>query len=160
MQSIIFAYEKTTKLFFFHFMPVFISNPFFPFPTGNRHYSIVYMFPASCPGGCLPNSVCVRPGLCQCKKGFTGKKCTRRDKSGDKYCRSACLHGGRCKAGICKCPKSRRGEFCQFGKFVLPGPIIYGKQARLDVTSSLAGCDHAQSYIEKKGSGVAWIQLI
>jgi hypothetical protein len=30
---------------------------------------------AICPGGCIPNSVCVRPAMCRCLDGFSGPKC-------------------------------------------------------------------------------------
>jgi len=33
------------------------------------------LFLAVCPGGCIPNSICVRPSMCRCIDGYTGPKC-------------------------------------------------------------------------------------
>ena len=90
-------------------LPVFLSV--------NWHYLIYHTikpsFSAICPKGCrIPNSYCAKPGVCQCKPGFVGKKCIRRSL----MCKKKCLNGGRCFGGKCKCPKSHWGDNCQHCK--------------------------------------------
>ena len=63
---------------------------------------------AICSGGCIPNSVCIKPNTCRCRSGHVGAKCKPRAEQ----CKATCLNGGRCRNGKCKCPKGWTGTYC------------------------------------------------
>ena len=75
---------------------------------------LLHFVSAICPGGCIANSLCVKPGVCRCRSGYTfnGDKCTLRHAK----CAHPCLNGGVCKHGYCKCTQYYYGKMCQYGR--------------------------------------------
>ena len=68
--------------------------------------------PAICLSGCASTAFCATPGVCRCRYGYAGVRCDRKLRRGRK-CRHACLHGGVCRHGRCRCTRRHAGNACQ-----------------------------------------------
>ncbi|XP_041370878.1 hemicentin-1-like [Gigantopelta aegis] len=63
-----------------------------------------------CTPSCGSKGVCIRPNKCKCSAGYGGRYCRRKVLK----CKKACLNGGRCVRGKCRCRSSHWGSSCQY----------------------------------------------
>ncbi|XP_010640461.1 scavenger receptor class F member 1 isoform X3 [Fukomys damarensis] len=92
------------------------------------------------PDACRKDEVCVKPGLCRCKPGFFGARCST--PCPDQYwgpdCREpcSCHPHGKCDpvTGVCQCQANRWGNNCEH-------QCSCGTHGRCDPKTGLCRCD-------------------
>ncbi|XP_063485718.1 scavenger receptor class F member 1 isoform X1 [Symphalangus syndactylus] len=89
---------------------------------------------------CQKDEVCVKPGLCRCKPGFFGARCSSRcpGQYWGPDCRESCpCHPhGQCEpaTGACQCQADRWGARCEF-------PCACGPHGRCDPATGVCHCE-------------------
>ncbi|CAG5131589.1 unnamed protein product, partial [Candidula unifasciata] len=63
-----------------------------------------------CEQECGSKGVCIQPNTCRCQEGYSGDTCRQKVV----HCQPACLNGGQCHKGKCKCSSSFWGKLCQY----------------------------------------------
>nr|XP_055112136.1 scavenger receptor class F member 1-like isoform X2 [Symphalangus syndactylus] len=92
------------------------------------------------PDACQKDEVCVKPGLCRCKPGFFGARCSSRcpGQYWGPDCRESCpCHPhGQCEpaTGACQCQADRWGARCEF-------PCACGPHGRCDPATGVCHCE-------------------